>query len=283
MSCIYKIKKGFGSFTQNEKIIAQDILDHRNEAIEKSAQELGEVTHTSAASWIRFSQKLGFKGLTALKVDLAKNLDEDQEEDEIFNVVIEEQDSLNVMVKKIQTINAQHMEGTYKLLNIDSLRTAIDWMDSARRIYLTGIGGSGIACLDLMHKLTRIDKDVVYYEDMHILAARIAHINQDDVLIALSYSGETPIINDLAKFAKGKGAKVIAITQYNTKSTLASLADNALYIPVKEKELRLGSITSRNSTLAFTDLLYYCLSKLHYDQTKNDLIKTRQLIQLLNS
>lgn len=102
-------------------------------------------------------------------------------------------------------------------------------------------------------------------------------------MIALSYSGETPIINDLAKFAKGKGAKVIAITQYNTKSTLASLADNALYIPVKEKELRLGSITSRNSTLAFTDLLYYCLSKLHYDQTKNDLIKTRQLIQLLNS
>lgn len=283
MSCIYKIKEGFGSFTQNEKIIAQYILDHRDEAIEKSAQELGEVTHTSAASWIRFAQRLGFKGLTALKVDLAKNLDEDQEEDELFNVVIEDQDSLSVLVKKIQTINAQQMESTYKLLNVESLQTAIDWMNSARRIYLTGVGGSGIACLDLMHKLTRIDKDVVYYEDTHILAARIAHINQDDVLIALSYSGETPTVNDLVKFAKDQGAKIIAITQYNIKSTLASLADVALYIPIKEKELRLGSITSRNATLAFTDLLYFGLSKVHYDQTKNDLIKTRQLIQRLNS
>lgn len=281
MSCIYKIKEGFGSFTHNEKVIAQYILDHRNEAIEKSAQELGEVTHTSAASWIRFSQRLGFKGLTALKVDLAKNLED--EEDEIFNVVIEEQDSLNVMVKKIQTMSIQQMESAYKLLNVDSLQTAIDWMSTSRRIYLTGVGGSGIACLDLMHKLTRIDKDVIYYEDVHILAARIAHINQDDVLIALSYSGETPTVNDLVKFAKDKGAKIIAITQYNIKSTLASLADVALYIPVIEKELRLGSISSRNATLACTDLLYYGLSKTHYDQTKDDLIKTRQLIQLLNS
>ncbi len=64
---------------------------------------------------------------------------------------------------------------------------------------------------------------------------------------------------------------------------MASLADIALYVPVVEKELRLGAISSRNSALTLTDLLYYGLSKAHYDQTKNDLIKTRQLIQLLNS
>ncbi len=280
MSCIFKIKEAFGSFTQKEKVIAQYILEHRNEAIEKSAQELGEVTNTSAAAWIRFSQKLGFKGLTSLKVDLAKNLDE---EDELFNVVIEKQDTLNVMVKKIQAMSVQQLEGTYKLLNVTSLQQAIEWMGDARRIYLAGVGGSGIVCLDLMHKLTRIDKNVIFYEDVHILASRIAHINKDDVLIALSYTGETPIVNDLVAYAKNAGAKIIAITQYNIKSTLASLADIALYVPVVEKELRLGAISSRNSALTLTDLLYYGLSKAHYDQTKNDLIKTRQLIQLLNS
>ncbi len=90
------------------------------------------------------------------------------------------------------------------------------------------------------------------YEDVHILASRIAHINKDDVLIALSYTGETPIVNDLVAYAKNAGAKIIAITQYNIKSTLASLADIALYVPVVEKELRLGAISSRNSALTLT-------------------------------
>ena len=74
MSCIYKIKEATSSFTSTEKRIAEYILEHRTETIEASVQQLAEVTDTSAAAWIRFSQKLGYKGLTALKVDLVKTI-----------------------------------------------------------------------------------------------------------------------------------------------------------------------------------------------------------------
>ena len=84
MSCIYKIKEGRKSFTSTEKRIADYILNYRLETVEASVQDLAERTNTSAAAWIRFSKKLGYKGLTALKMDLAKN-DDDNEKDELFN------------------------------------------------------------------------------------------------------------------------------------------------------------------------------------------------------
>lgn len=279
MSCIYKIKEAQSSFTSTEKIIADYILDNHNEVIEKSAQELGVITGTSAAAWIRFAQKLGYKGLTAMKVDIAKN---PEEEDEFFDFIIEEKDSIDIMIKKVHQMSINHINKTYKLLNMESLQNAIDYIVKANKIYLTGIGGSGIVCLDLLQKFTRINKDVIYHEDPHVLMARIAHIKPDDVLIAISYSGETQLVNAPVEYAKSMGTPVIAITQYNIRSTLSSLANIKLYIPVVEKELRLGAIASRNSALSLIDLLYYGVAKLELEKSKENLIKTRNLIHELD-
>ena len=280
MSCIYKIKEALNSFTSTEKAIADYILEHRSEMIEKSAQELGAITKTSAAAWIRFAQKLGYKGLTAMKVDIAKG---SQEEDELFSVIIEENDSLDTMVKKVYQMSLQHIDKTYKLLNNESLDSAINYCIHAKRVFLVGIGGSGIVCTDLMHKLTRINKEVIYHEDPHILLARIAHIQKEDVLIAISYSGETALVNSSVEYAKKNEAPVIAITQYNIRSTLANLANVKLYTPIVEKELRLGAIASRNSALSLTDLIYYGVAKMDFAKTKEDLIKTRNLIHEMDT
>lgn len=279
MSCIYKIKEAQSSFTSTEKIIADYILDNHNEVIEKSAQELGIITGTSAAAWIRFAQRLGYKGLTAMKVDIAKN---PEEEDELFDFIIEEEDSMDVMIKKVHQMSINHINKTYKLLNMESLQNAIDYIAKANKIYLTGIGGSGIVCLDLLQKFTRINKDVIYHEDPHVLMARMAHMRPDDVLIAISYSGETQLVNASVAHAKRVDTPVIAITQYNIRSTLSSLANVTLYTPVVEKELRLGAIASRNSALSLIDLLYYGVAKLEFKKSKENLIKTRNLIHELD-
>lgn len=280
MSCIYKIKEASSSFTTTERIIADYILNNRSNAIEKSAQELGVLTNTSAAAWIRFAQKLGYKGLTAMKVDIAKD---SEEEDELLNVIIEESDSFELMVKKVYQMSIQHIVKTYRLLNNENLQKTISYCVKAKRIFLVGIGGSGLVCTDLMQKLTRINKDVIYHEDPHVLLARIAHIQKDDVLIAISYSGETRVVNAAVEYAKKNNTPVVAITQYNIRSTLANLADIKLYTPVVERELRLGAISSRNSALSLTDLIYYGIVKEDFAKTKENLIKTRNLIHEMDT
>ena len=281
MSCIYKIKEATSSFTSTEKRIAEYILEHRTETIEASVQQLAEVTDTSAAAWIRFSQKLGYKGLTALKVDLVKAEDE-EEKDELYNVLIEQNDTIDTMVRKVQQITLNSISQTYKLLNIKSLMAAVQLMIKADQIYLTGVGGSGLVCSDFMQKLTRINRNVIYHEDSHVLLARIAHIQPNDVMLAISYSGETKLVNTAVEHAKRMNVPVIAITQYNVRSTLAKMADIKLYTPVIEKDLRLGAISSRNASLALTDLLYYGVVKENIEQVKEDLTKTRDLINEVN-
>lgn len=83
----------------------------------------------------------------------------------------------------------------------------------------------------------------------------------------------------LPKLQKKLGAKIVGVTKYNLKSTLSTLSDIRLFVPVEEKEIRLGSITSRNSLLTITDLLYYGIAKKDFNITKDLLIRTRQFIK----
>lgn len=280
MSCLFKIKKAGALFTSTEQRIAEYILQNPEKVVEGSAQELARESDTSPAAWIRFSKKLGYKGLPALKMDLAKD---DKENDDLYHVLIEEKDSIETMVRKVQKISRNTLEQTYKLLNTDELNAAIQYLLQASNIYLVGIGGSGVVCTDMMQKLTRLHRSVIYHEDAHVLLARIAHITPEDVLVAISYSGETNLVNAAVKYAKKNGTPVIAITQYNVRSTLAKEADVKLYMPLEEKELRLGAILSRNASLILTDLIYYGIAKENVEQTKQDLVKTRELLHEVDS
>lgn len=280
MSCLFKIKGAGALFTSTEQRIAEYILQNPEKVVEGSAQELARESDTSPAAWIRFSKKLGYKGLPALKMDLAKD---DKENDDLYHVLIEEKDSIETMVRKVQKISRNTLEQTYKLLNTDELNAAIQYLLQASNIYLVGIGGSGVVCTDMMQKLTRLHRSVIYHEDAHVLLARIAHITPEDVLVAISYSGETNLVNAAVKYAKNNGTPVIAITQYNVRSTLAKEADVKLYMPLEEKELRLGAILSRNASLVLTDLIYYGIAKENVEQTKQDLVKTRELLHEVDS
>ena len=75
------------------------------------------------------------------------------------------------------------------------------------------------------------------------------------------------------------GARIVGVTKYNLKSTLSILSDIRLFVPVEEKEIRLGSIASRNSLLTITDLLYYGIAKTDFNVTKDLLVRTRQFIK----
>ena len=99
MSCLFKIKEAGALFTSTEQRIAEYILQNPEKVVEGSAQELARESDTSPAAWIRFSKKLGYKGLPALKMDLAKD---DKENDDLYHVLIEEKDSIETMVRKVQ-------------------------------------------------------------------------------------------------------------------------------------------------------------------------------------
>lgn len=277
MSCIYKIREGNASYTDTEKKLAQYILDHVNEVTLNSAQVLGDRVGVSPAAVIRFSKKLGYNGFTAMKVDLAKD---ERTETANFDDMIQEQDSMETVLKKAENLNIMLQNQAYRLINAEPLEKAVDVLLNCRTVYLFGISGSGIVCMDLMQKLSRINRHAVYHSDFHDQLAAAAHITEQDVAIAVSYSGKTNEVNVAMGLAKELGAATIAITQFK-KSPLTRLADILLYIPSSERDLRIGAIASRNASLIVTDLLYLGLAKHNIVSTRELLVKTKNAIKRL--
>ena len=274
MSCIFKIKEGFNSFTNTEKKLAEYIIKNKDEVVGLSAQELSSKADISPAAVVRFSKTLGYKGFTALKVDLAKDRDERDDE---TSVIINEDDSLKDIIRKVKVSNISSIDETIGLMNVDTMKNIIEAMINAKRIYLFGIGASGLVALDLQQKLLRINKSTLYQIDPHTQIASAVHIEKEDVAIGISYSGETKEVNVPLKIAKEKGAKTIAITRYN-KNSLTKISDYAIYLPNYEKEFRVGAITSRIDALTIVDILYLGVARNEFKQTKEYIKSTREAI-----
>ena len=275
MSCIYKIKEGMGSFTETEKRLAGYILENKDDIVMLSTQELSERVNTSAAAVVRFSKKLGYKGFPELKVELAKD-DDDEIED--FNTVIKESDTIDIMVKKAEAINLNAMSQTYKLINMKDLKKAIKLLNNCNNIYIFGVGASGLVAQDFQYKLSRIKRIALYQKDSHTQLISAINIDPEDIAIGISYSGETNEVNLALKKAKELGAKTIGITKFNNNS-LSKIVDIPLYIPSEEKEIRIGAITSRLSELVITDLLYLGIAKNDFNKTEEYILKTRDFVK----
>ena len=278
MSVLYKIKSSMSAFTETDRSIAEFVFVNRQVVLESNAKELGDMTKTSAAAWVRFSKKMGYKGLPAFKVALAKETQSYTNEDDI-ETFLNPQDSLMGLLQKTENMLTQNIRETFSLLDYHALEKAIEFIHEAKTVFLLGVGGSSIVCLDFYHKMTRIHQNVMYDRDLHTLMPRIAQLDKNDVVLVISYNGETESVNSIAKVAKTMGARIVGVTKYNLKSTLSTLSDIRLFVPVEEKEIRLGSITSRNSLLTITDLLYYGIAKTDFNVTKDLLVQTRQFIK----
>jgi len=278
MSCITKIKNCH-SFTNNEKQIANFILQDSKAILFDTAQELANRLNTSAAAIIRFSKKLGYTSFNDLKIDLA--LDQHINETNVdLSELIKEKEPLESMVSKSKQSDLHAIEDVYDLLNIDTLQKSIQLLQQAKRIYLYGVGASYLCCYDFAQKLTRIGIDVVSFQDTHMQGATTASITKEDVVVAISYSGNTREVIVPVTYAKEVGTPVIAITQLS-KNELHKYADALLFIPQKEKDLRFGAVLSRNSTFVLTDLLYLGIIKDNLSEYKEKLVASRALVMKL--
>ena len=276
MGCLYTIKS-CKNLTNTEKRISEYILDKKNDVIYSSIQDIALKINTSPAAIIRFSKKLGYSGFSDLKLNLAKD---DSDTIPLFSEKIQSKDSLESIIEKSKTADLLVVEQTYKLLKLDTFKDAVKALKTANKIYLFGIGSSGLCCYDFTQKLSRIGYNVVCYSDFHMQLAATTYITKEDVALAISYSGNTKEVNIAMEYSKEKEAKTIAITQF-IKSPLLKLSDLALYIPTQEKYLRLGAVSSRNSSLILTDLLYLGMITEDLDFYKENLISSRVLVNNL--
>lgn len=124
------------------------------------------------------------------------------------------------------------------------------------RVIITGIGKSGIIGQKISATLNSTGTSSFFLHPVEALHGDLGLVYGDDVVIAISYSGETGELNHLMPTLLKRGAKTIALTG-NPHSTLANYADIVLSasIPREACPLGLAPTTSTTAALVIGDAL----------------------------
>jgi len=124
------------------------------------------------------------------------------------------------------------------------------------RVIVTGMGKSGIICRKIAATLTSTGTPAFFLHPAEAFHGDLGVVQGGDVVIALSYSGETDEILRLLETIRRLGAKLIAITGAPS-STLAQASDVALDCSVAEEAcpMNLAPTASTTAALAIGDAL----------------------------
>lgn len=273
-----RIKEEYRKLTKSEKKVADYFIDNYKDAINESTQSIAVATDTSPATVIRFVKTLKFDGLQQLKLAIAADMD--SQKPDITDEIIHQKDGLSEIVEKNKRNLINSIERLYALMDLELIEKSVDAIDSAKKVYLFGVGASGIVCYDINYKLSRIGKNVVFNNDIHLQLVNLNFITKEDACVCVSYSGNTKETVLVAEIAKKAGAKTVGICCYG-RNELSKICDITLRVPHDERELRLGAISSRNTTLTLLDTIYLAITHRHYPDVLNDIESTRDLIKKL--
>lgn len=262
----------------SERKIAEYIIKNPGESIQLTALLLGEKSNTSSAAVIRLCKSLGFAGFQELKIRVAGDL---QGNSETGFRDIEPGEAYKEIIDKVTCNAIQTLNETVGMLEEQSLKEAVDSLINAKSIIFAGFGASYIAAKDAEQKFSRLNKNVHAFMDVHMAATSIANKNAEDVVVGISFTGETQEVAKLLELARKKGAKTISITKYG-HSPVSAHADIKLYISAaKEATIRSGATSSRIAQLHVIDILFICFASQEYDQTVKYLDATREAISFL--
>lgn len=272
------LKEMIPTLPPSERKIAQYILQEPEEAVLLTAQMLGEKSKTSGAAVIRLCKSLGLSGFQELKLRITGDLQvnsttgyRDVEPNEAFKDILE----------KVTANTMQTLKETVDIMNYTNLGAAVRSMIEAKSIIFVGFGASYIAAQDAEQKFLRINKQVHSYSDAHMAATAIANKGPKDVVVGISFSGETSEVAKLLELAKIKGTKTISITKYGI-SPVVKFSDIPLYISAsKEATFRSGATSSRIAQLHVIDILFMCVASQEYKEVVQHLDTTREAISIL--
>jgi len=120
---------------------------------------------------------------------------------------------------------------------------------SKGRVIVSGIGKSGLIGKKIVATLTSTGTQAVFLHPVEGMHGDLGLVTREDVLIAISNSGETPELNLLIESTRAIGARLIVFTG-NPRSTLAKLSDVVIDIGVEKEACPFGLAPTSSTTAA---------------------------------
>lgn len=249
------------SLTKTEKKIAGAILAQPGLLNQCSLSEVAHQLDVGEATFIRFCRTLGFKGYTDFKLDLAIELaTQEKESSTLLDTDVAETDSPKEIAAKLQTTLANVIAETVNLLDYPVLEKVVEELRKANRIFLFGVGSSGLTAEDAKHKLMRIGLQTDAVTNNHFMYMQAALLKKGDIVIGISHSGYSEETTKALRIARENKATTVAIT-HNLRSPITEVAHYVLINGNRQGNMQGDSIGTKMAQLFVLDLIYTLLVK----------------------
>lgn len=171
-------------------------------------------------------------------------------------------EQLLALATEVVEIEARAVDNLKTRLDADFIAACDLCMHIEGRVVVTGMGKSGHVSNKIAATLASTGTPAFFMHPAEASHGDVGMITQHDLLLAISYSGETAEVITILPIVKRMGAKLLSLTG-NPRSTLAKNADVHLDISVAEEAcpLNLAPTASTTATLAMGDALAVALLK----------------------
>ena len=206
---ISHIQSQYTRFSKGQKLIAQYILKNYDKVAFMTACKLGEAVGVSESTVVRFANALGYSGYPKLQDALQEVIKNKLTTVQRVDMVKEFNDD-SAILKKIVKSDMDNIKDTLEEIDEKAFEEAANRILKAKRIYI----------LDSVH---------VIRTDMGDAFEQVVKINEDDVLIAISFPRYSKKSYQIVSYAKEKGAHIVSLTD-SPFAPVASFTDNLLLV-----------------------------------------------------
>lgn len=229
----------------------------------------------SEAMIVKTAKKLGFDGFRELRAALVEykrlpSVDLHQE--------VTPEDTAEMILQKVFRTSIQALEETLAILSIEAFKRTADLIHTSRQRDFYGLGGSAQIARDVAHKFLRIGIRASVFDDTHMMAMSANLLGPGDLAIAFSHSGRSSGLVDAVQFAKGNGASIIAVSNYDT-GPIAELADVVLCSTAQGSPLTGENAAARIAQLNIMDAVFIAVAQKGYGQAEKNLANTMAAVQ----
>ncbi|MCP4177517.1 MAG: MurR/RpiR family transcriptional regulator [bacterium] len=272
--CVPKIRALYNTFSKTEKRIAQYILNNLKDVSHMSIDSLAREIDVGKASILRFCKKIEFVGFQDFKLGLVREVA--LMKDAIYTKH-KGTNTLSTLISEVTNENIETLKVSLQKVDERSLKKASKFLLESKDIVIYAKGIAKVMGMAVKYKFMKLGLNCSMPEDYHFQCFSVTNVKPKTVFIVIDLTGSDNDFNKLISIARKKGAKIIAISNFE-KSSLTDLSDIVLLTEATESPLKDGELTAILSQINILDMLYTILAMKRGDGHIDHIRAIRDLI-----
>jgi len=280
-----RIEVVYENLTKSEKRLADYIRTHPKRVIKMNTSTLAKEADVSRPTISRMLERINVEGIGALHFGLEMFFTDNEEPIEPVLTAIQNQDSVEVIAKKLSSRYKMALEETVATLDLEEIENIVGLIEKASEIFVFGVSPGASIARNFYSRFQFSNKSVFNDQNhLNMATALVGSKDENALLFLISDSGEVHEISVLAKMAKKQGIHVIGISSQE-KSTLAKYVDYLLLVQTLDYKFPLKTTTAdaMMSMLLVVDILFQGYAARHYDDTLERIRMSRTAYSRFNS